>query len=152
MLNPFDRIQTFMNHQARNHPVVKHSTSHASRVALSSVLASGLLTLAVPLAQAQTYNTAEPLRDFRTQDGGSDLLNGNGSGQSGFMNFLQNAIQGTSRRDPNEVASEQQENLNDATSQFRAKQAELLRKQQAAPPATAPDLTNLAPASMPGSK
>jgi hypothetical protein len=120
------------------------------RFAIGGFLATGALVVGAS-AQAQTPNTtAQPLQDFQTRDGGSDFFNGGGSG-SGFMNFMQNAIQGANKRDPNEVASEQQENVNDATAKFRAKQSELLRKQQSSP-STAPDLTNFSPSSSPVNK
>jgi hypothetical protein len=124
------------------------------RMALGGLLTGGALMLGAS-AQAQTYNNnpVKPLQDFQTRDGGNDLLNGGASGQSGLMNLLHNAIQGSNSRDPNEVASEQQENVNDATTKFRAKQAELLRKQQQpTSPSTAPDLTNFSPSATPTAK
>jgi hypothetical protein len=99
-----------------------------------------LLSFSALSAQAQTANTVQPLQDFKPNDSGSDIFNNRGGGQSNFMNFIQNAIQGSNARPADEVASEQQQNLNDAAAQFRARQSELLRKPKPAP-SLAPELT-----------
>ncbi len=94
---------------------------------------SCLLTSALPASSQVARPT--PLEDLQTKDG-SDFFNGRSNGQTGsVMNFIQNAIIGAPRS-MDEFSAEQQGNFNDAASQFRKQQAELLRKQQAQPNST----------------
>lgn len=109
--------------------------SRLSSVSLG-ILAAGSMAIlggATP-AVAQT-GTPQPLADFKNQDS-TDPFSSRGSGQADSMfNLIHRAIQGPSKS-VDEFNSEQQESLDSAAAQFRARQAELLRGN--APAATSP--------------
>lgn len=119
------------------------TNQHILKVAQSTIqivcgltVGSGLLLTTLTPAHGQVGRPT-PLEDLQTKDG-SDFFNGRGNSQTGsVMNFIQNAIIGTPRS-AEEFSSEQQENFNEATSQFLKQQAEALRKRQAQPATGAP--------------
>jgi hypothetical protein len=95
-------------------------------------LVAGLAVLVAP-AQAQNADTqANPLADFQTQN--NDPFSGQGDANSSMMNLMQRIMQGE-RPDPAAFAASQQENMNDAMANFRAKQMQLIKARQAQPAA-----------------
>jgi hypothetical protein len=125
-------------------------TTLLSPIKYSLHLAVGLLTVGTLMstvlesASAQT-GAPKPLEDLQTKDS-ADFLNGRGNGQSStMMNIIQNAIIG-SPRSMDEYTSDQKDNLDAATQQFRKQQAERLRNNQPVQVApTSPQLTPTAP-------
>jgi hypothetical protein len=94
-------------------------------------LMAGLAGLAAP-AQAQNADTqANPLADFQTQN--NDPFSAQGDANSNMMNLMQRIMQGE-RPDPAAFAASQQDNMNDAMANFRAKQMQLIKARQAQRP------------------
>jgi hypothetical protein len=87
-------------------------------------------TLAAP-AMAQNNDTqANPLADFQSQT--NDPFASNSDAGKSMMNLMQRVMQGE-RPDPAAFAASQQENMNDAMANFRAKQMQLIKARQAQP-------------------
>jgi hypothetical protein len=82
-------------------------------------------------AQAQV-GTIQPLQDFQDPGKGDPFSNRGTGPMNGVMDLIHRSVLGPSRS-LDEFASEQQESLDAATADFRAKQMERLRQQQAAP-------------------
>lgn len=114
----------------------------AVRAALGVVAGIGLATFGFSQASlAQVSTSAQPLQDFQNQDQPADPFSNRGNNQiNGVMDMIHRAVLGPSRS-PEEFNAEQQENLNSAAAEFRARQMERLRGQTPAAtttPATAP--------------
>ena len=106
----------------------KFMTRCASYLFLGTALA-GAVVLTGLQTSANAQATPSPLEDLRTKDSGSDFFgNGGGNPGSSMMNFIQNAILGTPRSSE-EFVSDQRDNLDEATVNFRKQQQEKLRKQ-----------------------
>jgi hypothetical protein len=91
-------------------------------------LTAGCAVLAAP-AMAQTADTqANPLADFQTQTN-NDPFSSQSDATHSMMNLMQRVMQGD-RPDAATFAAAQQENLNDAMANFRAKQLQLLKAKQ----------------------
>jgi len=111
--------------------MIQFTTKSVLRVVVGTCLGGVLVAGAGVPALAQIPRPT-PLEDLQTKDG-SDFFNGRGNGQgAGIMNFIQNAIIGTPRSS-DEFVADQRENFDEATSLFRKRQAEQLRKSQPAP-------------------
>lgn len=105
-------------------------------LAVALGLTAGCAALAAP-AMAQTVDTqANPLADFQTKN--NDPFSSQSDASSSMMNLMQRVMQGD-RPDAATFAAAQQENLNDAMANFRAKQLQLLKAKQAQ--ALSPNLT-----------
>lgn len=123
-----------------------------ARLALGLLVGVALLPCLLPQATlAQTAGAVQPLEDFQTKDGGSDLFSDrSGNGASGLFDLMHRAAFG-GMRSADDFGAEQQQNLNDAAAQFRAQQLQRLKQPQNTPGSlpTAPATTlELAPATM----
>jgi hypothetical protein len=99
-------------------------------------MTAGLALLAAPVRAQNADTQANPLADFQTQT--NDPFSGRGDQSSNMMNLMQRIMQGD-RTDPATFAAAQQENMNDAMANFRAKQMQLIKaKQSPAAPTVAP--------------
>ncbi len=110
----------------------------AARIALGLVASVGFLSLFLArptLAQTPTVN---PLQDFKPQDGSRDIFSNSSGGQmGGILDLIHRANLGNIRNSA-EFKAEQQQGLNDAAAQFRARQLELLRQSQPTPAPASP--------------
>jgi hypothetical protein len=113
----------------RLRPMKFTSRSHCLTVTLGLTVALGLTAgLAAP-AMAQNADTqANPLADFQSQT--NDPFASNSDAGKSMMNLMQRVMQGD-RPDPAAFAASQQENMNDAMANFRAKQMQLIKARQA---------------------
>jgi hypothetical protein len=92
-------------------------------------VALGLTAALATPAMAQNADTqANPLADFQSQT--NDPFAGNSDASKSMMNLMQRVMQGD-RPDPAAFAASQQENMNDAMANFRAKQMQLIKARQA---------------------
>jgi hypothetical protein len=90
-------------------------------------MTAGLALLAAPVRAQNADTQANPLADFQTQT--NDPFSGRGDQSSNMMNLMQRIMQGD-RTDPATFAAAQQENMNDAMANFRAKQMQLIKAKQ----------------------
>ncbi len=105
------------------------SRSRYLTVTLGLTVALGLTAVCATPAMAQNADTqANPLADFQSKS--SDPFSGQGDANSNMMNLMQRIMQGD-RTDPAAFAASQQENMNDAMANFRAKQMQLIKAKQA---------------------
>jgi len=123
-----------------------------ARIALGLLVGVALIPCLLPQATlAQTAGAVQPLEDFQTKDGGSDLFSDrSGNGASGLFDLMHRAAFG-GMRSADDFGAEQQQNLNDAAAQFRAQQLQRLKQPQNTPGSlpTAPATTlEIAPATM----
>jgi hypothetical protein len=88
--------------------------------------------LAAPAMAQNTDTQANPLADFQSQT--NDPFASNSDAGKSMMNLMQRVMQGD-RPDPAAFAASQQENMNDAMANFRAKQMQLIKAKQASPAA-----------------
>jgi hypothetical protein len=84
--------------------------------------------LAAPALAQNTDSQANPLADFQSQT--TDPFASNSDASRSMMNLMQRVMQGE-RPDPAAFAASQQENMNDAMANFRAKQMQLIKAKQA---------------------
>jgi hypothetical protein len=92
-------------------------------------VALGLTAILAAPASAQNVDTqANPLADFQTQN--NDPFASNSDPGKSMMNLMQRVMQGD-RPDAATFAATQQENMNDAMANFRAKQMQLIKAKQA---------------------
>ena len=111
--------------------MIQLTTKSLLRVVVSACL-GGVLVAGTGVPGLAQTSRPTPLEDLQTKDG-SDFFNGRGNGQgSGIMNFIQNAIIGAPRSG-DEFVADQRENFDEATSLFRKRQAEQLRRAQPTP-------------------
>jgi hypothetical protein len=123
-----------------------------ARIALGLLVGVALIPCLLPQATlAQTAGAVQPLEDFQTKDGGSDIFSDrSGNGASGLFDLMHRAAFG-GMRSADDFGAEQQQNLNDAAAQFRAQQLQRLKQPQNTPGSlpTAPATTlEIAPATM----
>jgi hypothetical protein len=94
--------------------------------------------LAAPALAQNTDSQANPLADFQSQT--TDPFASNSDASRSMMNLMQRVMQGE-RPDPAAFAASQQENMNDAMANFRAKQLQLIKAKQAqSPPIAQPGI------------
>jgi hypothetical protein len=106
------------------------------KLTLGILIGAGLLAIGGSLPAVAQVTNLKPLEEFQNPDGKADPFSSRGSGQaSGVMDLIQRAILAPSKNSE-EFIAEQQENLDAATAEFRARQKERLRQQPAAVPAT----------------
>lgn len=92
-----------------------------------STLSTGIMTifLSLPtLADSYENNTVNPLQDLQTVDNPDPFT---GSGGLNMFDIIHNSRLGNNR-DMNEYMNEQRDSLNDAATQFRNKQQQLLQQ------------------------
>jgi hypothetical protein len=83
---------------------------------------------ALPVLAQNTDPQANPLADFQSQT--TDPFASNSDASRSMMNLMQRVMQGE-RPDPAAFAASQQENMNDAMANFRAKQQQMIKAKQA---------------------
>ncbi|MEO6861731.1 MAG: hypothetical protein ABI180_09385 [Microcoleus sp.] len=108
------------------------------QIAASAIATCAILSPQATFAQASSLNNnnAQPLQDFQTQDN-TDPFSGRSSG-AGIFDLIHRSQLGGGRS-MEEFNSEQRKNLNDAATEFRNKQRQVLEKQAVpAPGAIAP--------------
>lgn len=118
------------------------STSFQRLTRISLGLMAGLGVSSVLGTQpvvAQATN-ADPLQDFRTQDGGSDPFSASGSTSTLFDMFHRARL--GNNRDMKEFVLEQRQNIYDEASDFRKRQLELLQPEQQPVPVDATPTAN----------
>ena len=94
-----------------------------------SILTTGTITILLPqqtFAQSYEDNTVNPLKDLQTIDNTDSFT---GSGGIDMFDIIHNSRLGNNRN-MKEYMLEQRDNLNDAATQFRNKQKELIQQQQ----------------------
>ena len=94
------------------------------------VAAAGLVALGlVSSVSAQAVNNSQPLSGsgFGNSDGSSDPFSSRGDQSSGVMGLIHRAMQGQTKG-ADEFRAEQDESLDSAAAQFRARQQELLKQ------------------------
>lgn len=121
----------------------------STQITFSILAGIGVALGSLSAAIADTA-TPQPLQDFQNPDKASDPFSSRG-GQSGVMDFIHRAMQG-STRSIEEFSAEQNESLDASLAEFRAQQAAEIRKRQqtTGTETTAPNAatrTNTAPAS-----
>ena len=92
-----------------------------------STLTTGIITMFLPqptLADSYEANTVNPLQDLQTVDNPDPFT---GSGGLNMFDIIHNSRLGNNR-DMNEYMNEQRDSLNDAATQFRNKQQQLLQQ------------------------
>ena len=105
-------------------------------IAASAIASCALFSPQASFAQASGLNNAQPLQDFQTQDN-TDPFSGRSSG-SGIFDLIHRSRLGNGRS-MEEFNTEQRQNLNEAATEFRNKQRQILEKQAVpAPGAIAP--------------
>jgi hypothetical protein len=88
----------------------------------------GIVVIVSPQSALAQRTSSEAVPDFQSPDR-SNPFSGRGDGQaSSVLDLIHNAVLAPSKN-ADEFNTQQQENLNDATARFRARQAELLRQQ-----------------------
>ncbi|MEG4344022.1 hypothetical protein QUB70_12125 [Microcoleus sp. A003_D6] len=107
------------------------------RVTVSAIASCALFSPQATFAQASGLtNSPQPLQDFQTQDN-TDPFSGRSSG-SGIFDLIHRSRLGNGRS-MEEFNTEQRQNLNEAATEFRNKQRQILEKQAVpAPGAIAP--------------
>ncbi|WP_293138242.1 hypothetical protein [Okeania sp. SIO3I5] len=96
---------------------------------LFSTLTTGIITIFLPqpsLAQSYENNTANPLQDLQTIDNPDPFT---GSGGIDMFDIIHNSRLGDNRN-MKEYMLEQRDSLNDAATQFRNKQKQLIQQPQ----------------------
>ncbi|MEG3939627.1 MULTISPECIES: hypothetical protein [unclassified Microcoleus] len=103
------------------------------QIAASAIATCAILSPQATFAQASNLNNnnAQPLQDFQTQDN-TDPFSGRSSG-SGIFDLIHRSRLGGGRS-MEEFNTEQRQNLNDAATEFRNKQRQLLEKPTAPTP------------------
>lgn len=110
---------------------------HRSTQLAIGILAGIGMVLGSLSAAIADSTTPQPLQDFQNPDKTSDPFSSRG-GQSGMMDFIHRAMQGSSRS-AEEFSAEQGENLDEAMAEFRKQQqTEFRKRQQAQSGATSP--------------
>ncbi|MBL1176512.1 hypothetical protein [Pantanalinema sp. GBBB05] len=99
----------------------------SAQITFSILAGIGVALGSLSAALADTA-TPQPLQDFQNPDKASDPFSSRG-GQSGMMDFIHRAMQG-STRSVEEFSAEQDENLDASLAEFRAQQAAEIRKRQ----------------------
>ncbi|MCL2934168.1 MAG: hypothetical protein MGG11_18575 [Trichodesmium sp. MAG_R03] len=92
-----------------------------------SILTTGTITILLPqqtFAQSYEDNTVNPLKDLQTIDNTDSFT---GSGGIDMFDIIHNSRLGNNRN-MKEYMLEQRDNLNDAATQFRNKQKELIQQ------------------------
>jgi hypothetical protein len=125
--------------------ISSRSVLYSVGVSLSILAGASLASFSIATTVFAQTTTPQPLADFQEQDN-KDPFSSRGSGQgSSMFNLIHRAIQGPSKS-AEDFNSEQQENLDSAAEEFRARQMELLRNKplvpSATPPVVTPDGTN----------
>ncbi|HEY9749564.1 MAG TPA: hypothetical protein V6C63_12845 [Allocoleopsis sp.] len=120
-----------------------------ARLVLSLLVGVALVPCLLPQATlAQTAGAVQPLEDFQTKDGGTDLFsNRSGNGASSLFNLMHRATFG-GMRSADDYGAEQQQNLNDAAKRFRDLQRNRLQQNPTTPASStpaAPPLLEIAP-------
>lgn len=106
------------------------------KLTLGMLIGAGCLAIGSSLPAVAQVTNLKPLEEFQNPDGQADPFSGRGSGQSrGVMDLIHRAILGPSKSSE-EFISEQQESLDAAAAEFRARQRERLQQQPAAVPTT----------------
>ena len=96
---------------------------------LFSTLTTGIITIFLPqptLAQSYESNTVNPLQDLQTVDNPDPFT---GSGGIDMFDIIHNSRLGNNRN-MKEYMIEQRDSLNDAATQFRNKQKQLIQQPQ----------------------
>ncbi|MCL2925214.1 MAG: hypothetical protein MGF17_11525 [Trichodesmium sp. MAG_R04] len=96
---------------------------------LFSILTTGIITILLPqqsFAQSYQGNTVNPLEDLQTIDNSDSFT---GSGGIDMFDIIHNSRL-RNNRNMKEYMLEQRDNLNDAATQFRNKQKELIQQQK----------------------
>ena len=96
---------------------------------LLSTLTTGIITVVLPqgtFAQSYNNNTVNPLKDLQTIDNSDPFT---GSGGIDMFNIIHNSRLGN-KQNMKEYMLEQRDSLNDAATQFRNKQKELIEQPQ----------------------
>jgi hypothetical protein len=106
--------------------------------ALSAIVSSAILLPEATFAQASGLNNSQSVQDFQTNDN-PDPFTGRGSG-TGLFDLIHRSRLGNGRS-IDEFTSEQRQNLNDAATEFRNKQRQILQK----PEETIPSAGAIAP-------
>jgi hypothetical protein len=109
-----------------------------TKLAIVGLLGLGMITITQPtFAQtAPAATTVDPFKDTQSSDALSNLFNNRSDSSgatSGVFDLIQRLTGGTNQGD---FQAQQQQNLDDAAAQFRAKQQQLLRPQQGVPAST----------------
>jgi hypothetical protein len=108
-----------------NSKTSKYST-WLMQIAISAIASSSFLLPQATFAQASGLNNSQPVQDFQTNDN-PDPFTGRGSG-TGLFDLIHRSRLGGGRS-IDEFTTEQRQNLNDAATEFRDKQRQLLQKQ-----------------------
>ncbi|MGK7887954.1 MAG: hypothetical protein AB4042_01375 [Leptolyngbyaceae cyanobacterium] len=87
------------------------------------VAAVGVLAGAIAPVQAQSASEVDPLEDFQTQDGGSDILDGNG--QQGLQDLI-HRINLLNTLSMEEFTIQRQDNITSEADRFRQMQRDRL--------------------------
>lgn len=109
---------------------------------LFSILTTGIITILLPqqsFAQSYQGNTVNPLEDLQTIDNSDSFT---GSGGIDMFDIIHNSRLGNNRN-MKEYMLEQRDNLNDAATQFRNKQKELIQQQNTFGDTPAPTTGNI---------
>jgi hypothetical protein len=100
------------------------------RMALVTLAGVGAVAaLSCQSAIAQTSEQVNPLEEFQNPDATSDPFSNRGGTQSGIYDWIHRAVLGNPRSQE-EFRAEQQESLNDAASEFRRQQLEVLKQRE----------------------
>jgi hypothetical protein len=100
------------------------------RMALVALAGVGAVAaLSCQSAIAQTSEKVNPLEDFQNPDAAADPFSNRGGTQSSVYDLIHRAVLGNTRSQE-EFNAEQQESLNDAASEFRRQQLELLKQRE----------------------
>ncbi|MGL5061647.1 MAG: hypothetical protein ACRC62_16885 [Microcoleus sp.] len=103
------------------------------RIAVSAIASGAIFLPQATFAQASGLTTnSQPLQDFQTNDNPDPFLGNSGTG---LWNLIHRSRLGNNRS-IEDFTLEQRQNLNDAATEFRNKQREMLQKQQQIAPET----------------
>ncbi|MGV0024887.1 hypothetical protein [Phormidesmis priestleyi] len=109
-----------------------------TKLAIVGLMGLGMMAIAQPtFAQtAPAETTVDPFKDTQSSDALSNLFNNRSDGSgatTSVLDLIQRITGGTNQGD---FQAQQQQNLDDAAAQFRAKQQQLLRQQPIVPAST----------------
>jgi hypothetical protein len=108
---------------------------------LGALVTVGTLIFGTSTASLAQTGTINPLEDFRTKDGGTDLFSGRSGQPTSVFDLIHRSVNAPSRS-IEEFDAEKRENLDSAAEAFRAQQRARLKQQQATPAPSAAESAN----------
>jgi hypothetical protein len=121
---------------------MKTPAKSLTRLLLGTVVGIGVVSLLLPQLSWAQATRANPLEDFETQENRNDPFSSGKEQDSfgGVYDLIHRAQMGN-MRSWEDFSAEQNENLNDAAAQFRARQRQRIQGQQQTSPANPVTIT-----------